>query len=103
MRVVVAGALALCVAGCVSTKPGAASVRLTSNAESVRGCASLRQETVGIHNLENINAVTIQANIITKMKNAAAVAGATDVLTSGPNLNAFGTAATMTGDLYRCG
>ncbi|CAH1670792.1 hypothetical protein [Chelatococcus sp.] len=99
--IVVVAPLAL--VGCVAAKPGAETVRLTSNVEQVRGCSLIRQETVGIHNLESINAVTIQKDIVTKFRNAAASAGATDALTQGPSLNAFGTAATMTGDLYRCG
>ncbi|MBS7702699.1 hypothetical protein [Chelatococcus asaccharovorans] len=98
--VVVAGALAFCVAGCVSVKPGSERVRFLSNPELVKGCTFITQETLALGGLDAIKPLE---EITIRMKNKAAELGGTDVLTPGPKLTTPGPMTTITGDIYRCG
>ncbi|MBX3536430.1 MAG: hypothetical protein KF735_02230 [Chelatococcus sp.] len=90
----------LALVGCVSAKPGSESVRFLSNAELVRGCVFIAQETIALGGLDAMKPLE---EITVRMKNKAFDLGGTDVLTPGPKITTPGPMTTITGDIYRCG
>ncbi|CAH1658737.1 conserved hypothetical protein [Hyphomicrobiales bacterium] len=93
----------LALVGCISAKPGAESVQLLANAELVKGCAFIEQDSIGIDALESGGIDNLRKDLITKMKNKAVSVGGTHVLTSGPTVSLPGPVTNITGDIYRCG
>lgn len=94
--------LAIGLGGCVSQSPDAARVRLSSNADLVRTCTFVQQESIGITGWETVTVSTARDDVVTKLKNRAAELGGTDVITNGPQVNPMGIHGSITGDIYRC-
>lgn len=91
-------------AGCTSieAEPGSENVVLLGNPALISGCRFIRQETVTVRAYENFGE-NMEGDIRTRMKNVAASANGTHVLTQGgPQIMGRINAMTMTGDIYRC-
>lgn len=93
--------IALLLSGCAaSAQRGAGDVVISSSQDAVRGCKFLGQATVGASSMP----IDItRENAITNMRNRAIEMGGTNVVSAGPQITMPGPAATMNGDVYRCG
>ncbi len=99
----VALALSLLAAGCVTTQltPGAEQVRVTSNADAVRGCKLVGELRGADHMSGGLGGQgAAEENAMRRLKNEAAAKGADTVLIVTSTTNTSG--STIRGEGYRC-
>lgn len=102
MRRIVAFSLCLLLAGCVTTKlvPGADSIRVTSNGETVKGCKFIGEIKASDRMNGGFGQGAAEENTDRRLKNQALEMGGNVILLNRSNTSYYGSSAR--GELYSC-